>query len=92
MSEKHEAVTDSDLFYCFVDFEPAHPTVHVVPATVVASVLKLDHEIWLAKPGTKGQAHNPTTMRRFRASVHGKQPDWLDEYFERWDQISSRSL
>lgn len=92
MSEKHEAITDPDLFYCFVDFEPEHPAVHVLPASLVASVLKLDHEIWLAKPGAKGQAHNPTTMRRFRASANGQQPGWLSEYVERWDLISSQSL
>jgi hypothetical protein len=36
MSEKHETVTDHRIFYCFVNFEPENPTVHVVPAAVVA--------------------------------------------------------
>lgn len=88
MSEKHELTLDRDLFYCFVDFEPVQPTVHVVPASKVATVLKLDHEIWLATPGKKGQPHNPTTMRRFRSAAFGQTPGWLDEFLENWGLIS----
>lgn len=87
MGEKHESQTDEDLFYCFVDFEPASPTVHVIPATVVAETLKTDHQIWLDTPGKNGQAHNPTTFRRLRPKPNGKELGWMDDYLENWEQL-----
>ena len=36
MKAKHEEIEDPDLFYCFVDLGKEHPTIHVVPAKVVA--------------------------------------------------------
>lgn len=87
MSEKHEEQVDEDLFFCFVDFEPSSPTVHVLPARVVAETLKVDHQVWLDTPGRKGQAHNPTNMRRLRPNSNGKEPGWLNAYLENWDLI-----
>ncbi|MEY4990173.1 MAG: hypothetical protein RIS08_399 [Actinomycetota bacterium] len=88
MSEKHEAIRDEDMYYCLVDFEPMHPMVFVVPAEVIASAIKLDHEIWLATPGKNGKPHNPTQMRRIRRQSLGQLEGWLDPYLERWDLIS----
>jgi hypothetical protein len=87
MSEKQESITDADLFYCFVDFEPESPTVHVIPAAVVAKTIKEDHEIWLATPGKKGQKHNDTKMRRIKPSSLSYEAGWLDVYYEAWSQI-----
>ena len=39
MKSKHEAMTDSNLFYCFVDLSEEHPSVYVIPAKVVASLV-----------------------------------------------------
>ncbi len=91
MGEKHESQVDEDLFFCFVDFQPKNPTVHVIPAKVVAETIKLDHEIWLATPGKRGQAHNPTNFRRLRPNPYGKDDSWMDDYFENWDQIRQLS-
>ncbi len=91
MQAKHEEIIDDDLFYCFVDFEPDHPTVHVLPAGVVAAVLRKDHAIWLATPGKNGQKHNDTVMRRFTHNGSGSEPGWLDQYLENWDQIAPSS-
>lgn len=87
MSEKHESQDQEDLYFCFVDFEPEFPTVHVIPAKVVSQVVKMDHEIWLATPGKKGQAHNPTPMRRIRPAALGMGEGWMDQYLENWSQI-----
>lgn len=87
MSEKHEKQFQSDLFFCFVDFEPDVPRVHVIPARTVATVVKLDHEMWLATPGKRGQAHNATPMRRIKPSSLGMPVGWMDEYLENWGQI-----
>lgn len=91
MQEKHEGHDEEDLFFCFVDFEPAAPRVFVVPASVVAESLKKDHEIWLSMPGRNGQPHNPTKMRRLRPKMFGKDPDWLDQYEEKWHLIAPDS-
>jgi hypothetical protein len=87
MSEKHETQIDEDLFFCFVDFEPEAPTVHVVPSKIVANTIKLDHEIWLATPGAKGQPHKPTQIRRLKPKSQGMPDGWLDEYRENWDLL-----
>lgn len=89
MGEKHEEVIDDNLFYCFVDFQPAHPTVHIIPAHVVADVVKRDHQTWLDTPGKNGQPHKPTAMRRLRPSMNGAPDGWMDEYFENWDILKS---
>ena len=91
MSAKHEEMTESDLFYCFVDFQVEHPRVFVIPATVVAAVLKQDNELWMSTPGKKGQAHNSTSFRRLRPSCLGQEPQWMDEYLEKWDLIRFES-
>ena len=84
MSEKHESVTDPDIFYCFVDFGPEQPNVYVIPALVVAEVVRQDHAIWLATPGKQGQPHNETKFRRLRPGCFGQEPDWMGEYVENW--------
>jgi len=88
MQEKHEHVRDRDVYYCFVDFEFEHPTVHVIPARVVAETLERDHQIWLATPGKMGQPHNDTKMRRLRHNCFGAEEDWMDQYLEAWDLIA----
>lgn len=90
MSEKHETQTEDDLYFCFVNFEPSSPTVHVIPASVVAEVIKKDHEIWLDTPGKQGQAHNPSVMRRVKPKSSGQEDGWMDKYLENWSQISNR--
>ena len=87
MGLKHESMTDSNLFYCFVDFQPANPTVHVIPSKVVAKALQKDHKIWLETPGKNGKPHNPTDLRRLRPKMFGQPENWMDEYLENWDQL-----
>lgn len=87
MGEKHESQLDEDLFYCFVDFEPQSPTVHVTPARVVAETRKTDHQIWLDTKGGNGQAHNPTAFRRLRPNSNGRDLGWMDEFLENWNQL-----
>jgi len=91
MSEKHEGITQADIFYTFVDFAPPEPAVYVIPAATVAEVLRLDHEIWLATPGKQGQAHNPTKFRRLREQSLGQEPDWLRQYLEAWGLLEKWS-
>jgi len=87
MQEKHESQTESDLFFCFVDFEPAQPRDFVIPAAVAAEAIRLDHSTWLATPGKNGQAHNETKFRRLRDNSLGQQEELLNEYLDEWDLI-----
>jgi hypothetical protein len=88
MSEKHEVITDPDIFYTFVDFEPAEPVVYVIPAAIVADVLRSSHQKWLETPGKDGQPHNDTKFRRLKADAEGQASGWLSQYFERWDLLA----
>lgn len=87
MQEKHESALDPDLFYCFVDFQPEHPEVFVIPSSVVGPALKVDHQTWLETPGKSGQRHNPTKLRRLRPLMFGMSENWIERYKENWDLI-----
>lgn len=87
MSEKHETVVDDDIFYCFVNFEPENPIVHVIPAAVVAEIVRVSHKTWLETPGRNGRPHKPTKMRRVTPKAPGMPENWMDKYLEAWDQF-----
>lgn len=91
MKAKHEDIKDSDMFYCFVDLGAEHPTVYVIPAKVVAKVVRESHANWLGRPGRNGQLHNDSDMRRIRNSygwlVKSAPDGWMDKYLEAWDLV-----
>ena len=91
MNIKHESITDSDLFYCFVNLGEDNPQVYVIPAKVVAKVIKKGHETWLKTPGSKGQKHNDTEMRRIKndygSNFKSIKPGWMDKYLEAWELL-----
>ena len=93
MSKKHEEIKDQDLFYSFVDLSVEPAKVYVIPALVVATMVKDSHQLWLDTPGQKGQKHKPTDMRRISPKVNLEHvPDnWMDQYFENWEQIKNFS-
>lgn len=90
MNEKHESIVEPDLFYCFVDFTQEHPSVHVVPAQVVADEVAQHHAHWLATPGLQGQPHNDTPMRRLQQHSPVRGANWMAEYLEHWDPLEAR--
>ena len=93
MAKKHEEIKDQDLFYSFVDLSVEPAKVYVIPALVVATMVKDSHQLWLDTPGQKGQKHKPTDMRRISPKVNLEHvPDnWMDEYLENWEQIENFS-
>ena len=91
MAEKHESITDPDIFYCFVDFGSMQPEVYVIPSSVVANVIRADHEIWLSTPGKQGQPHNQTKFRRLRPGCFGQEPDWMHAYLENWALVDRKA-
>lgn len=91
MKQKHEEIYDKDMFYCFVDFEPANPSVYVIPAEKVAEVVRQSYATWLSQPGKNGKPHNDTDMRRIRNyyswNVQAAPNGWMDEFLENWEQL-----
>jgi len=91
MNVKHESITDSDLFYCFVNIGEINPYVYVIPAAVVAKVIKTGHAEWLKTPGAKGQQHNDSDMRRIsntpRLENKYAPAGWMDQYLEAWELL-----
>lgn len=90
MNEKHELIDDDDLFYCFVYLHETNPTVHVIPARVVADALIESHANWLASPGKNGREHRDNPMRAIRPKMITKPTGWMDAYLENWGQITHR--
>ena len=92
MKSHHETWASTWLYYAFVDFEPEHPVVYVIPSRKVAAIIKHAHALWLARPGKKGQAHNDSIMRRIRPKythpVPGAPDGWMEKYREAWDLLA----
>jgi hypothetical protein len=47
---------DANLFSCFIGMGQVHPEVYVVPAIVVARVIKEIHSTWLKTAGKRRTA------------------------------------
>ena len=98
MSKKHESIVGERLCYCFVDLgdQPESvPNIFIVPAEVVADVLKRSHRQWLITPGARGQQRKDTDFRRLRPDYSSTLPDdvdfhagWMNKYHNAWELLS----
>lgn len=94
MRARHETLESERLFYCFVDFGRTvedRPAVFIIPSAIVAALLKMDHQIWLATPGKNGREHKDGPMRRLKrdhSKVLGTDteygPGWMEKYKDGW--------
>ena len=68
MSEKHEQITDSDLFYCFINIQKESNLFKffIVPNVVVSTYVSVEHRYWL---GVKGNKVKDNPMRMFRLGL-----------------------
>lgn len=88
LNDKHEEIRDEDLYYCFVSFHDPMGKVFVIPAKVVADAIKVDHATWLSQPGKDGKPHSvKNKFRQIKKIMNGKDPDWMNEYLENWEQL-----
>jgi len=63
------------------------PTVHIVRTNGLDALLKKRHREWLARPGKRGQAHNPSKMRRL---IVGPELEALcSEHGVRWEELKA---
>lgn len=81
LTAKAESDHAENLFYIFVNLkgEGLRPDFYVVPSTVVAEYTHSTHREWLETPGSKGQSHKDSSIRKFR--------DPNGQYLDRWDLI-----
>jgi hypothetical protein len=93
MGQKHETIKDDNLLYCFVHFSSKEtpPEFFIVPSSIVAAYVRLEHVHWRKTPGKKKKKHGITDMRMFRIGISGKYKPGAtplcEEYKNRWDFI-----
>lgn len=64
---------------------------YIIPSKDMAKNVKEQHEIWLATPGKKGQAHNETSMRTINLPPKENLNGWnLEKYKNNWKLIESK--
>jgi len=82
MNKKVETLIDESLFYAFVrlNMPDGIPEFWIVPASVVASVVKREHEIHMKKTYKDGTPHKESTMRNFYLQGQSNYPDdWVEQ-------------
>ena len=87
MSEKHESISDPNLYYCFVNIEKETNVFRffVVPSTVVAEFVRASHKYWLSNDVN----HKDTLMRQFMIGLEKGQYQVLiplaEDYENKWE-------
>lgn len=86
MSEKHETIRDSDLFYCFVNIEDKKNfRFFIVPSEVVADYVKAQHKLWLDADEKHARDNK---MRTFRIGLKNEKypipTPTVDKYEDNW--------
>ncbi len=81
LSEKCEDIKDDNLYYAFVKLNKFEkmPDYWIVPARIVAEIIKESNQRWLITPGKDDQYHKETSMRKFFIKQNEFIPDdWLE--------------
>lgn len=93
MQEKHETITNDNLYYVFVAVpspwtDEIQPETYIIPSKRATSILKTSHRDWLNTPGSRGQKRGDTKMRRIlpRYKDSPSIPEgWMKEYKDNWN-------
>jgi hypothetical protein len=83
LSETNERPTSAtNEWYALVRLSETNgrPTFYLVPRNTIAAHLYVDHRLWLATPGRKGQPHKDTRRRAVP-------PEDVEPYREGWDRL-----
>lgn len=87
MGEKHESISDPDLFYCFVNISEDTQKFRffIIPNAIVSKYVKEQHALWLKD----GERDTVTTMRQFRIGIQGEkypiETPTAEQYENNWD-------
>jgi hypothetical protein len=81
LSSKDEIDKDTEYYYAFVTLKENKNQwdYYMVPSKIVSKSVKEAHQKWLDLPGKKGQKHNDTSMRLFRAKPSKYCPSWFTQ-------------
>ncbi len=81
MNKKAETLIDKSLFYAFVrlNMPDGVPEFWIVPSTIVAPVIKREHEIHMKKTYKSGKPHKESPMRNFYLQGQSNYPDDWEE-------------
>ena len=73
MMEKHEGLSDQNLYYCFVNIEKQTNIFRffIVPSSVVAEYVRVQHRFWLDHHPTLSDREKEIPMRQFRIGLDG---------------------
>ena len=74
MNVKHEKITISNLFYCFVNNEKGTNIFkyYIVPSKLVADYIRKQHKLWLKEKKKEGKKIKDTDIRIFRMGLDGE--------------------
>lgn len=74
MSEKNESITDTNLYYCFVNIEKETNAFRffIVPSALVADYVRVEHKFWLDQDSKLSGDRKDTLMRLFRVGLDDK--------------------
>ncbi|HEX5424829.1 MAG TPA: hypothetical protein VFW94_14875 [Candidatus Acidoferrales bacterium] len=91
MAQKHEAVTDPSIFYCFVIIREAKKKFRffIIPSRVVARYVREEHRHWLKAKKKEGKKVKPNDMRTlrigFRKNKYVIATPTAEKYEDKWD-------
>lgn len=71
MMEKHETISDRNLYYCFVNIEKQTNVFRffIVPSTIVAEYVSVQHKFWLDHRPALSNEEKAIPMRQFRIGL-----------------------
>ena len=81
INKKAETLINESLFYAFVRLNAPDgvPEFWIVPSTIVAPVIKREHEIHMTKTYKSGKPHKESPMRNFYLQGQSNYPDNWEE-------------
>lgn len=91
MMEKHENISDLNLFYCFVNIEKETNVFRffIVPSEVVASYVAKQHAFWLEGKPNLSKEEKDIPMRQFRIGLsddnYAIETPLAKDYENKWD-------
>lgn len=71
MMDKHETISDTNLYYCFVNIEKQTNIFRffIVPSVIVAEYVRVQHQFWLTHRPTLSEKEKAIPMRQFRIGL-----------------------
>ncbi len=93
MMEKHETISDQNLYYCFVNIEKQTNVFRffIVPSLIVAEYVRTQHQFWLEHRPTLSDEEKAIPMRQFRIGLESEDyqisTPLARDYENKWELI-----